>query len=552
MSPEQAAGAAELDARSDQYSLACVLFEMLAGAPPFTGPAESVLHQHLAAQPRSITEMRPGMRPEVSRALKVALSKSKADRFATIGAFVAALTTPGAPGGEAPSVAVLPFQNLSADPENEYFADGITEDVIAQLAKVRTLKVISRTSVMPFKKRELSLREIAARLGVRTLLEGSVRRAGDRIRVVVQLVDAETERNLWAETYDRKLTDIFVIQSDIAHSIAASLKTELSPDVRSRIAREPTSDIHAYQLYLKGRSALSGFDPAGLHRSIDLFQQAIELDPNYAQAYAGIAFAYAELGDTGVMSGLDAYPRARAAAARAIELDPELSDAHAMSAFVKFLYEFDWAGAEQGFRHALEMSPGNADAYSLYGRMCASMERYDEAIAMQGRAFELDPLAHKVDVATTLLRAGRFEEAAQAAERAIHLAPESPRPYATLGWARFKQGRTDEALALLEKAVALEPESTLWIAQLGEMFGLAGQPERARAILKDLEAKRASPYHLGYVHVGLGEFDRALDLLEQATAARAGSAYGIKGSFLWAPLRQHPRFVALLKSLGVA
>jgi serine/threonine protein kinase/Tfp pilus assembly protein PilF len=552
MSPEQAAGSAELDARSDQYSLACVLYEMLAGQPPFTGPTEIVLHQHLVATPRTITEMRPGMRPEIASALRVALSKSKADRFATIGAFVAALTTPGARGKQSPSVAVLPFQNLSSDPENEYFADGITEDVIAQLAKVRTLKVISRASVMPFKKRESSQREIASRLGVSNLLEGSVRRAGDRVRVVVQLVEAESDRSLWAETYDRELTDIFTIQSDIAFRIADSLRTELSREERSRIDREPTQNIRAYQHYLKGRQLLALWDPASMHRSIEQFRRALELDPRYAPAYAGIAHAYCELGELGAMTGIDAYPLAQAAAARALDLDPELSEAHTMTAFVKVLLEFDWVGAEREFRRALELRPGDADVYDLYGRLCSALGRFDEAVALQERAFELDPVTHKNDVATALLRAGRPAEAEAATRRALQLEADNARAFATLGWAQFQQGEVEEGLGSLGRAVELSPDETIWRAQLGQMLGLAGRSEDARTILRELETREANPYHLAYVEAGLGEQDRALDLLEQAVASRGGGAYGIKGSFLWAPIRQHPRFIALLRSMGLS
>src|SRR2546425_10696318 len=225
------------------------------------------------------------------------LARVPADRFASAGAFAEALAAPGVVRPPRPrSVAVLPFVNLSADPENEYFADGITEDVIAQLSKVGALQVTSRTSVMPFKKREQGLREIAAKLQVATLLEGSVRRAGDRVRIVAQLIDAAADQHLWAETYDRQLTDIFEIQADVALHIAAALKAELSPDEKTRIHKEPTSDLQAYQLYLQGRHCFIRYTPEGMRKGIEYFEQAIQRDPSYALAYAGAALAYVELG----------------------------------------------------------------------------------------------------------------------------------------------------------------------------------------------------------------------------------------------------------------
>ncbi len=251
MSPEQASGESRIDGRSDVYALGCVVYEMLAGAPPFTGPsAQAIMARHSLDPVPSLRTVRSTIPEGLEQVILKALAKIPADRFASAVAFAEALTKPAVVGPSAPSIAVLPFLNLSADPENEYFADGMTEDVIAQLSKIRALKVISRTSVMQFKKREQSLREIGAKLGVATLLEGSVRRVGDRVRIVAQLIDAETDQHVWAETYDRQLTDVFAIQSDVALHIAAALKAEISPGEKTRIGKEPTSDLEAYHLYL--------------------------------------------------------------------------------------------------------------------------------------------------------------------------------------------------------------------------------------------------------------------------------------------------------------
>ncbi len=301
MSPEQATAESQIDGRSDQYSVACVLYEMLVGEPPYTGPtAQAILARRLTDPMPSLRAARDTVPDHVEGAIRRALGRATADRFATMRAFAEALSTPVAAPPRPRSVAVLPFVNLSADPENEFFADGITEDVIAQLAKIRALDVISRTSVMPFKGRQQGLREIAARLQVATLLEGSVRRAGDRVRIVAQLIDAGTDQHLWAETYDRQLTDIFAIQTDVALQIATALKAELSPAERTRIAREPTRDVQAYQLYLQGRHCLIRFTPDGMRQGIGYFEQGVARDPALAPAWAGIAFAWVELFETGV------------------------------------------------------------------------------------------------------------------------------------------------------------------------------------------------------------------------------------------------------------
>ena len=557
MSPEQATADPQLDGRSDQYSLACVLYEMLAGEPPYTGPtAQAILARRLTDPVPSLRAARDTIPDFVEGAIRRALARTAADRFATMTAFADALRKPAPEEPRPRSVAVLPFLNLSADPENEYFADGITEDVIAQLSKIRALHVISRTSVMRFKERKEGLREIAARLQVATLLEGSVRRVGDRVRIVAQLIEASTDQHLWAETYDRQLTDIFAIQMEVALHIAGALAAELSPAERARIGREPTSDVVAYQLYLKGRHRLITYTVEGMRQAIEHFEKAIERDPRYALAYASVAQAFTELGEIGALSPDEAYPRAEAAAARALALDPELGEAHCMVAFLKFVNDFDWTGAEQEFKRALELSPSSADAYDLYGRLCSALERYDEAIAMQQRAQELDPLAHPVDVATALLRAGRYEQALEAARRAIAFDPQYARAHSTIGWAYLGMGRVDEGLAALEHAVALSPGDTLWLGQLGEAYALKGKTDKAREILRELEEQSrkryVAPYHLAYVYAGLGEPDRAMDCLETAYEQRAGAIYGIKGSFLFAPLRSHPRFEALLRRMHLA
>jgi len=458
--------------------------------------------------------------------------------------------------GRSSTVAVMPFLNLSADAGNEYFADGVTEDVIAHLSKIHALKVISRASVMPFKQRQYSLKEVGAKIGAATLLDGSVRHAGDRVRIVATLIDAESDRQLWSETYDRQLTDIFAIQTDVAIHIADALEVELSRDEQTRVRREPTKDVYAYRLFLEGRQGFIKFTPESLTRAIALFDRATARDPSFALAFAHVAMAYIELAEGGTVAPAVAYGRAADAAASALRLDPELGAAHCTMGFLKTVHEFDWAGAERDFKRALELNPSGADAYDLYGRLCAGLGRYDDAIALLRRAQELDPLAHRLDIVTAFLRAGDYDEAIVRGEEAVELDPNDDRAHATLGWAYFLSDRKSEGLAALERAVVLSRGNTLWLGQLGEAYGMAGDFDRARAALRQLEehARTAyvAPYHFAYVYAGLGEVEQAMDWLERAVAERAGPTYGIKGSFLFTSLHGQPRFQALLGRMNLA
>jgi TolB-like protein/Flp pilus assembly protein TadD len=456
------------------------------------------------------------------------------------------------------SVAVLPFANLSPDAENEFFADGITEDVITHLAKIKSLKVISRTSVMAFKARDRGLREIGERLGASALLEGSVRRAGSRVRIVAQLIDCASDEHLWAETYDRDLTDIFAIQSDVALNIANALCAELSHDERARVGRPPTHDLRAYELYLHGRNWLNQFTEEGYRRSVIDYRAAIARDPGFALAWAGIAEAHSELCIGGAVgrSPEESIDLAKKAAARALEIDEKLGEAHSTSALIQFAFDFDWAGAERSFLRALELSPSSAEAHEHYGWLCSALERYDDALRELRRAHELDPLLVQTDVVTTLLRAGRIEEALEEAQWSARERPGQPRSQSVLGWAWFLHGEEAAGITSLERAVALSPGETLFLSQLGQACALTGDVKRARQIVDELRDRSMrefiSPYHFAYVYAGLGEVDAAIDFLEQAFERRSGAIHGIKGSFLFRNLRDHPRFVSLLRRMNLS
>lgn len=563
MAPEQARGES-IDTRADIFSFGCVLYEMATGERAFArSSALETLTAILHEAPTAPSRRRPGLPPGLDQVVARCVEKEPAARFQSAHDLEFALKalTPGlkpaAVKARSASVAVLPFVNLSADPENEFFADGITEDVIAHLAKIRSIKVISRTSVMAFKKRDCGLREIGGKLGASTLLEGSVRRTGNRVRIVAQLIDGATDEHIWAETYDRDLTDIFAIQTDVALNIVNTLRAELSHQERERVGRRPTHDVDAYELYLRGRNSFNRFTEEGFRRSLIDFEAAIARDPKFALAWSGIADAHAQLcieGSAG-RSPEEPIALAKEAVAQALEIDEELGEAHGILALIRFVFDFDWPGAERSFLRAIELNPGSAEAHEHYSWFCSSLERYDDALREVRRARELDPLIIQTDVATTLLRAGRIEEALEEARRSVVEDPESPRSHSILGWALIFHGEKAAGITSLERAVELSPRSTLFLSQLGQACARTGDATRARQTLEQLKDRSkhefVSPYHFAYVHAGLGEADAAIDYLERAFERRSGAIYGIKGSFLFSNLRTHPRFVALVRKMNL-
>jgi serine/threonine protein kinase/tetratricopeptide (TPR) repeat protein len=564
MAPEQLLGE-PADARADVFALGILLYEIATGLHPFRGNTTAeVTSSILRDVPAPAHVVRKDLHLDLSRVITRCLDKDPDRRTQTAKDVRnelelmrrATQTGPLAAhgGGEVPSVAVLPFTTTGHAEDDEDFALGITDDVIAHLCKVRGLRVISRASVMQFRKRDVALEQIALRLNVGNVLDGSVRKIGDRVRIVPQLVEVATGRNLWAETYDRRLTDIFEIQTDVALQIAAALEAELSPKERERINRGPTLNIDAYEEYLRGRRCFLRYTPEAMLESIECFDRALALDPRFALAHVGRAISFSELVEVGAFNREQSAAQALSSGAKAVALDPERGEAHCALAYTRMLFEFDWEGAEAGFKRAIELSPGYSEAYDLYGRMLASIERYDEAIALLQRAYELDPLSARADLVTSMVRAGRYEEAIRTARRFLVSDPDFTRLHTVLGWALFRIGRVNEGIVELQRGVALSPNEALWLAQLGQAYGLAGRRKQALEILQRLESwpTPVSPYHMAYVHIGLSDLERALDFLEQAFETGSGATIGVKGSFLFAPLRGHPRFTALLKRIRLA
>ena len=575
MSPEQVRGE-DVDQRTDIWSFGVVLYEMLTGARPFKGGYDqAVMYSILNTEAQPPSSLLPELSKDVDELVMKTLARTRDARFQRMDAVIDALSgLTGVDSGilrrrstptprfdvdreRLPSVAVLPFVNMSNDPDNEFFADGITEDVIAHLAKIKTLRVTSRTSVMAFKKREQNLREIGAALGVEAIVEGSVRRAGRRVRIVAQLIDPHTDDHLWAETYNRDMDDIFEIQSDVALQIVTSLRAELSMADRSRIGERPTTDLAAYELYLQGRHYMTAWTFEGIQKGVSFFEKAIARDPQFALAYASIAHAYSQLALEGFrgIEPAQAYSRAQAAVDKALAIDSELAEAHGIHGQLKLIRDMDWKGAESEFRTALRLSPGSADGYDHLGWLCSSQRRFDEALELFRIARDLDPLVHKTDYANELLRAGRHKEALAEAEQIVAAYPEYGRAHGLYGWACILNGKPAEGVASMERGVEIMPNSTTFLGQLGAAYARTGDSARARGVLARLEAISATEYvpeiSFGYVYANLGEFDRAIDYLERAFENRSSNIYGIKGSYIVAPVYEHPRFQALLRKMNL-
>lgn len=566
MSPEQAT-AEPLDGRSDQYALACVVYEMLAGKPPFEGPTGiSVISRHLVDSVPSLRALRPEVATGQEQALFRALAKNPTDRYATVVDFVAALgagegaaPAPTAdPGLPARSVAVLPFVDLSPKRDHEYFCEGLSESLQEALTKIEGLRVVSRTSAFSFKGKGLDVREIGKRLNVATLLEGSVQTAGDQLRASVTLTNVADGYLLWSERYDRPMVDVFDVQDDIARAVVSRLVPALSADSRVPLAAHSTDDLGAYHLYLKGRHVWNRRTEESLHQSIDYFRRALELDSGFAAAQAGLADAHAMLGIYGALPPDEAMPLAKSYAQDALAQHPNLAEALATRGCVRAVFEWDWAGAEADFHQALAANPQYPTAYQWYAVNCLMPRgRFSEARAQLQRAQELDPLSPVIGATFGLLAylERRYDEAVTRYRDVLELDERFALADYFLGQALTAQGKPSEAVARLNRAGAIGGRSAEVIAALASAEALAARPDAAESLLAELQAmaetRYVSPVLIGQVHLALGRTGLALDQLEQGLRARAVEMIwlGVRPTF--DPLRDNPRFVTLLRQIGL-
>ncbi|MGB7926060.1 MAG: winged helix-turn-helix domain-containing protein [Pyrinomonadaceae bacterium] len=457
------------------------------------------------------------------------------------------------------SIAVLPLKNLTDNPANEYFSDGITESLITALSKIKGLKVISRGSVFRFKGRETDPREAGKVLGVEAVLEGSVRKDANSVRAVVRLVSVEDGHVLWTgDTYDHALGDIFALQDEIARSLAGGLRVKLSSEGESALAHRYTGDIEAYELYLKGRFFWNKRTEEGLQKSVEYFELAIARDPKYALAYAGLSDSYALLNLYGSAQQKDAFPQAKAAAEKALAIDETLAEAHNALAYVKEQYEWDWAGAEREYKRAIELDPNYATAYQYYSEYLALLGRTEESVAHIRRARELDPLSLIIntELGYPHFCARRWDEALGYYRKALEIDPSFHFAVFFAARCHVQKGEFDEAIAESRRAVALSGGSALTVAGLGYAYAAAGRKGEAREVLRDLTSRSGrryvSSYLIATLYAGLGENDRALTWLEKAYEERDYLLVMLRIDPRLDGLRADPRFTDLLRRVGLA
>ena len=594
MSPEQARGQ-EVDARSDIWSLGCVLYEMLTRQQPFRGDTTTdVLANIIHREPPSILIRCPDAPAELERIIIRAVCKNKAERYQTANElladlkqlqkrleFEAELERSSSPDKETEaqtqiirgamtveteisnSVAVLPFANLSADAENEYFCDGLADELLNSLAKIDDLKVAARTSAFSFKGKNVNVSEIGERLGVKNVLEGSVRKSGNRLRISVQLVNASDGFHLWSERYDREMQDIFELQDEITLSVTDALKVRLLGKDRDVVLKRYTDDAEAYELFLKGRYYYYKYSAEGWRRAIEFFEKAIEKEPNYAPAYAGMNSSWGFLWFLGFLPAEQAVPQMKAAAIKALEMDENLAEAHLSQAMISFFYDWEWQKAEQEFKRAIALDPHNAEALSFYSMFLGFEERFDEAIDQGGRALAIDPLSMLINmnVGWTYFSAGLFDKTLDQVGKMIEVEPDFYGCYWLRGAIYLSEGEYDNAVNELKKAVSLGGRQIV-LADLGSAYGLAGKNDEATAILGQLLEMRQREYVpaicMARIYSRIGENDKAIDWLEKAFEERNGEMVFLKGEIDGAAqgdslnsLGNDPRMMDLLQKMNL-
>ena len=570
MSPEQATGNL-VDKRTDIWSLGVMFYEMITGQRPFGGEYEqAVIYSILNEEPKSVSTLRSEIPDEFEKIVIKSLNKNLSDRYQDMNTLWSDLqkfkkknnhitTSISNKGSDVlPSIAVLPFVNLSADPENEYFSDGLTEELINSLTQLKGLRVVARTSSFAFKGKEIDIRNIGNQLNVQKVLEGSVRKAGNRIRITAQLINIEDGYHEWSERYDRNLEDVFAIQDEISAEIAGKLKSEIARRPTSAV-KEKRPDLEAYELYLKGRYYFNRFSPETTNKALECFSEAISIDPDFAPAHAGMADMYIFLTNpVGTLDNNIAMPKAKAAAEKAIELDPHLSDAYVSMGSIATFYEWDSAKAHHYFNRAIELNVNSAYARMWYELAFSLLDQdFDGALSQLRTALDLDPLNMFIlgRMGYVYVYKYEFDKAVAFFKKMIEYAPEHAAGYHGLQDAYGLQGKYDLAIQAGEKAINIGTKAPNYvIGTLGLYYGRSGNMKSANEVLNMLlqrsESETVSTFWIAVIYLGMGQYDKMFELFDEAFEKHDSNLLYLFVP-VFDPIRDDPRFIALHKKLGL-